>query len=186
MHFQNKLRSYVSYVLHIAGFHTRDQLPCISIKTKKSLHKNRSQFPEDLSGTQSWPPFLCLRAQIWPPWRHVKPKNCHIYLTTTSCYVWTLPKSTSIVLSCNFQALSRISYFSRNFKYPWNLYPLYSQFRHFSKVSSTCTDPGLVTMRPQFQNFRNILTAICFLSFSPRLLWVSELQVKEIIKLLTR
>ena len=42
---------------------------------RKSLHKNTTQFPEDLSGTQSWPSFLCLGAQIWPPRRHVKPKN---------------------------------------------------------------------------------------------------------------
>lgn len=41
--------SFFIYLLEtvIAGYHTRDQLSCISITAKESLHENRIQFPED-------------------------------------------------------------------------------------------------------------------------------------------
>ena len=39
---------------------------------RKRLHKKRVHLPEDLFGTQTWPPFHCFGTPIWPPWRHVK------------------------------------------------------------------------------------------------------------------
>ena len=36
------------------------------------LHKNRVQFPQDLFGTPTWPPFHCFGTPKWPPWSHVK------------------------------------------------------------------------------------------------------------------
>ena len=41
----------------------------------KRLHNNRLKFPEDLVGAPRWPPFLCLGAPTWRPWRHVKTEN---------------------------------------------------------------------------------------------------------------
>ena len=47
--------------------HTRPASMYFNQEERKSLHKNRTQFPEDLSGTRSWSLFFCLGAQIWPP-----------------------------------------------------------------------------------------------------------------------
>ena len=43
-----------------------------------------------------------------------------------------------VQFSSTFQALTRISYFSRTFQVPLKLI---FQFKHFSRVSSTCTNP---------------------------------------------
>ena len=56
--------------------HVFTQQPCFSTKTKKKrLHNNKVEFPEDLVGAPTCPPFLCLGAPTWPPLRHVKTEN---------------------------------------------------------------------------------------------------------------
>ena len=44
----------------------------INWNKRKRLQKKRVQFPQDLFGTPTWPPFYCFGTPIWPPWRHVK------------------------------------------------------------------------------------------------------------------
>ena len=62
-------------IFAIAGFHSRDQQPCFSTKTKGSVCII-IKFPEDLVGAPTWPPFLCLGAPTWRSWRQVKTENC--------------------------------------------------------------------------------------------------------------
>ena len=45
----------------IVGFHSRDQQPCFSTKTKENVCIMIVKFPEDLLGAPTWPPFLCFR-----------------------------------------------------------------------------------------------------------------------------
>ena len=42
---------------------------------RKRLRNNRVKFLEDLVRAPTWPPFLCLGAPTWRPWRHVKTEN---------------------------------------------------------------------------------------------------------------
>ena len=47
---------------------------------RESLRMNRTQFPEDLSATPRWLPFLCLGALSWSLWRHLKTNDTLLYL----------------------------------------------------------------------------------------------------------
>ena len=58
-----------NYVYHVISYcwfsYMRPPFMYFNQDKSKSLHENRIQFPEDLSGTQSQPPFLCSRAPIY-------------------------------------------------------------------------------------------------------------------------
>ena len=63
-------------VFYIAGFYSRNQLPCFAAKTKKgNLHMNRTRYPDNESGTPTCLKFFCLGAPICRPWRHDKTKK---------------------------------------------------------------------------------------------------------------
>ena len=47
---------------------------------RESLGTNRTQFPEDLSATPRWLPFLCLGLSSWSLWRHLKTNDTLLYL----------------------------------------------------------------------------------------------------------
>ena len=54
---------------------------------RKRLHQKRVQLPQDWFETQTWPPFHCFGAQIWPPWRHVKTHTKQRFCTCTFLYI---------------------------------------------------------------------------------------------------
>ena len=62
-------------VFYIAGFHSRDQLPCFAAKTKKGtcIWKELDTLRTSLGHQHACRSFA--RARIWPPWRHDKTKK---------------------------------------------------------------------------------------------------------------
>ena len=55
----------------VVCFHSRDQQPCFSTKTKGSVRITIEFNSRRIGSGPPWPQFLCLGTPTWRPWRHV-------------------------------------------------------------------------------------------------------------------